>query len=287
VGAVVLRTARGPVQVLDGGRPDGPVVLVVHGMPGDYRQGVTLLEDLGDVARVLLVSRPGYGKTPLSSGRSPQQQGDLWAALLDELGIEQALVVGVSGGGPSSYAFAAQHPTRCSGLVLLCAVAAHVFPVPVVMRRLAVVPGLWPLLATLARGRARIKPPVVGTDFTTAELLVIEECRPALERFTRDTPTWLSGTGLRNDVRQLHAATTALTGVTAPTLVLHGSADELVPMASAEAYAELVPGAVLEVLDGLGHAIPLFARSLVAQRVRAMLSSAPDRSTPGTASQPA
>jgi len=263
------------------------VLLVVHGMPGDHRQGITLLEDLGDVARVLLVSRPGYGRTPLSSGRSPQQQADLWAALLDALGIEQAVVAGISGGGPSSYAFAAQHPSRCRGLVLVCAVAAHVLPVPVGMRRLAAVPGLWPLLATLTRLVARVREPVVGTDFTPAELLVLEENRPALERFTRDSPTWLSGTGLRNDVRQLHAATTAQHGVTAPTLVLHGSADEVVPLASAEAYAELVPGATLEVLDGLGHAVPLFARSLLAQRIRDLLSSAPDRPTPGTASAPA
>jgi len=275
------------VEVLDGGNHDGPVLLVVHGMPGDYRQGVTLLEDLGDVARVLLVSRPGYGRTPLSSGRSPQQQADLWAALLDALGIEQAVVVGISGGGPSAYSFAAQHPSRCGGLVLVCAVAAHVLPVPVAMRRLAAVPGVWPALACVARLWARVRPPVVRTDFTPAELLALEECRPALERFTLDTPTWLSGTGLRNDTRQLHAITTAQRGVTAPTLVLHGSADDVVPLASAQAYAELVPGATLEVLEGLGHAVPLFARSLVAQRIRAMLSSAPDRPRPGTASAPA
>ena len=123
----IVRTARGPVQVQDSGGAE-PAVLVVHGMPGDYRQGQTIDEDLRDQARVLRVSRPGYGATPLSSGRTAQASADLYAALLDELDIPDAIVLGISGGGPSSYAFAQRHPDGCRGLVLCCALQAGLMP---------------------------------------------------------------------------------------------------------------------------------------------------------------
>ena len=287
----VVQTARGPIEVADAGTPSGPVLLVLHGMPGDYRQGRSVVDDVGDTARVLLVSRPGYGRSPLSSGRSPSAMADLYAALLDALGVDRAVVLGISGGGPSAYSFAVQHPSRCAGLLQCCAVAAHVIEAPVVMRRMAAVPGLWSVLATVARGVARVRPPQVPSDdeATPAERALLDApgVRDALAEFTRDTPTWLSGRGLRNDTRQLRAVTAPQpwpAGAVVPTVVLHGSADELVTLANAEAYVALVPGAQLEVLDGIGHAVPLFARAHLAERLRELLaSSAPVPPTPGRA----
>ena len=282
--AVVVSTSAGRVEVHDSGGP-GPVLLVLHGIPGDYRQGVTVLEDLGPTARVLLVSRPGYGRTPLSSGRTAEQQADLCAALLDALGIETAVVLGISGGGPAAYAFANRHPDRCTGLLLCCAVAAHVLEVPVGMRRLAAVPGAWRLLAWVGRVAARRRPPAVPDDLTASERAQLSDpaVSAALDRFLRDTPTWTRGVGLRNDCRQLVAAVEQpWCGQPVPTVVLHGEADEVVPVANAREHARLVPGASLEVLPDLGHALPLFARSLLTERLRGLLSSSPARPTPGT-----
>ena len=124
--------------------------------------------------------------------------------------------------------------------------------------------------------RSTCNPPAPPTDLTPAERAALESpgVREALEEFTRDTPTWLSGVGLRNDTQQLQRAQLRLwpDGAVVPTLVLHGDADEVVPIASAEEYARLVPGATLEVLEGYGHAVPLFARSLVVDRLRTMLA---------------
>ena len=151
----MVATARGPIEVAEVG--SGPAVLVVHGLPGDWRQARPVAEDLCGEARVLLVSRPGYGRTPLRSGRSPQDQADLYAALLDALGIERAVVLGISGGGPSAYAFAAAHPDRCDGLLLCCALTPHLMVLPAGMRRLAAVPGLWRVLAAIGRQLARFE----------------------------------------------------------------------------------------------------------------------------------
>jgi hypothetical protein len=54
-----VATTKGLIEVAETGK--GPAVLVVHGMPGDWRQARTVAEDVGDHARVLLASRPGYG----------------------------------------------------------------------------------------------------------------------------------------------------------------------------------------------------------------------------------
>ena len=277
----VLRTARGPVEVAEAG--SGPVVLVSHGIAGDWRQARTIAEDLADHARVLLVTRPGYGRTPLSSGRTFSAQAALFAALLDELGAEQAVVLGISGGGPAAHAFAAEHSSRCTALVLCCAVRAageEEPPVMPPMRRLAAVPGVWAALATLARGvsavrRARGRSVPLDLSACTPlerELLAEPQVLQALERFERDREVMLRGTGLRNDTRQFDTPPpTWPAGVVVPTVVLHGDLDDVVPVSHAHQYAEEVPGARLQVLTGLGHVVPLFARDELNAALRELL----------------
>ena len=51
--------------------------------------------------RVIVPSRPGYLRTPLTSGRTPGEQATLIAALLDTLGIERGALYAYSQGGAS------------------------------------------------------------------------------------------------------------------------------------------------------------------------------------------
>jgi pimeloyl-ACP methyl ester carboxylesterase len=50
--------------------------------------------------------------------------------------------------------------------------------------------------------------------------------------------------------------TLALSGIRAPTLVIHGSADPLIPVEAGEETAQVIPGATLVVIDGMGHDLP-------------------------------
>jgi hypothetical protein len=69
---------------------EGSVVLSSHGGIGGVDQARVMLGWLDPTHyRLLSVSRPGYLNTPLASGQSFEEQADLFAALLDALGIER------------------------------------------------------------------------------------------------------------------------------------------------------------------------------------------------------
>jgi 2-hydroxy-6-oxonona-2,4-dienedioate hydrolase len=87
--SVVVQTAKGPIEYAELGH--GPAVLMIHGTPGGYDQTYQILKvdhaETG-VLRYIVPSRPGYLRTPLSVGKTPKEQADAFAALLDSLKID-------------------------------------------------------------------------------------------------------------------------------------------------------------------------------------------------------
>jgi pimeloyl-ACP methyl ester carboxylesterase len=123
-----IDTAAGEVE-FDLTEGDGPLVLASHGGIGGFDQARLILNWLDPGSyRLLSPSRPGYLGTPLSSGQSTEAQADLFAALLDALGLERAAVVMLSSGGPAGYLFAARHPHRVSALVAISSVSGRYNP---------------------------------------------------------------------------------------------------------------------------------------------------------------
>jgi pimeloyl-ACP methyl ester carboxylesterase len=281
VTARIVDTARGPIEVAVLG--DGPPMVIAHGMPGSWQQAVSIGRELEGERTVILVTRPGYGATPLRSGRSAADQADLYAALLDALGVETAAVAGISGGGPSALAFAQRHPRRASGLALLCALAAHLTPVPGYARLAARAPAVvWATFASRERRRQRalLADDAAFDAHLRADLPPEEHDRLASDRALRDDymaflrsqctgPSWAPG--FRNDVRAIMASGVAPTdSITAPTLVVHGDADTVVPIASAEHHATAIAGARLEVLPGASHGFPLTHRATTVELLRSV-----------------
>lgn len=275
-------TPLGVVQHTDGG--EGAAFLALHGGMGGYDQSLVLAETLlGKVPdyRVIAVSRPGYLGTPRASGDSAAEQADLFAALLDRLGIERAVVAGVSAGGPSAIAFAARHPQRCAGLILVSAASGR-FDIPeYVLKRmrwfgwLVRVPGLMSLLAWL-RGRqpetaaARaIGDPALARktlDHPEAGPLLISLLGSTFERMAERMPGTLAETMAFADLPPLPFGE-----VSAPTLVIHGDADKVVPFSHGEQSARLIAGAELCVIAGGGHTSLLTHIDEVRARAKAFL----------------
>src|SRR5262245_22657226 len=113
----IARTSSGRIEYSIVG--EGPPVLVVHGAGGGFDQGLEIGRAFArNEFQVIAVSRFGYLRTPLPADASPEAQADAHAALLDELGIRKAAVLGASAGAPSAVQLALRHPSRIEALVL-------------------------------------------------------------------------------------------------------------------------------------------------------------------------
>ena len=92
-GSQIAETSRGPVEFTKTGT--GPVILHLHGGATGCDQTLALSWDLHEAGFAILTpSRPGYLRTPLATGATPEEAADAVAALLDLLGIGSVCVMG-------------------------------------------------------------------------------------------------------------------------------------------------------------------------------------------------
>lgn len=114
----ISRTAKGDIEYARQG--SGPAALVIHGAGGGFDQGLYLAHEmLDDGYDVIAPSRFGYLRTPVPQDASHGPQADAHAALLDKLGVKDAIVMGVSAGAPSAIEFAVRYPERTRALILV------------------------------------------------------------------------------------------------------------------------------------------------------------------------
>ncbi len=274
----LVTTAKGLVEYAAYG--EGTAVLILHGTPGGCDQGLALarLLNLSDV-QFICVSRPGYLRTPLSVGRTPAEQADAMIALLDSLGIREAIVMGISGGGPTALEFALRHPKRCRGVVMVCAVSQREEPEkPVLRMRLmsflvqmefatnfsAILGALWP--------RGMVPLAVANPQHRAFVLDDAEKLSSLTDMLLSNSMFSLRQAGRTNDREQeLALPDYPLERITAPTLVLHGTADINVPFAQAEFVANAVPDVKLKVFDEADHFFYLPFRETVVAEIEAFM----------------
>ena len=114
----LAETGHGTIEYAREGK--GPAALVIHGAGGGFDQGLYLgHEMLGEQFDMIAPSRFGYLGTPVPEDASIPAQADAHAALLDHLGIADAIVMGVSAGAPSAIELAIRHPRRVRALILV------------------------------------------------------------------------------------------------------------------------------------------------------------------------
>ena len=268
-GSMVQPTARGPVEyaVLGEGSP----VLVLHGVMGGYDQGLAVADSIGlPGCRFLALSRAGYLRTPFETGRTYPLQGDTCAAFLQSMNIASAVVIGVSGGGPTALEFASRHGDLCSGLILLSAVTKRLATPE---RRSPMLLGLADLAGWLMHGAIRRNPSLFAKGLllpAEAAMLNDPAKRAAFLRFLdTSVPFSFRAAGLHNDVLQMRSISESVPGgINCPTLIVHGTADRIVPYDHAASAAAAIPGARLQPIEGGGH----FAALFHADEVRAAIA---------------
>jgi pimeloyl-ACP methyl ester carboxylesterase len=276
-------TRLGPIEHSDDG--DGPALMTLHGGMGGCDQSLLLARALvPDLAtrRVIAVSRPGYLRTPLASGPTVEDSADLYAALLDSLGLDRAVIAAVSAGGPSAIAFAARHPDRCAGLILVSTPSGRFESPPQVMARLKQfqmlcrVPGVAPLLGWLsarnpdkAAARSIRDPKLLRRTLADPEAghLLRALHMSVFERLAQRLP------GTMADTRALCSLPPLpLQNISAPTLIVHGESDAVVPFAHAERSARQIAGAEVFKVPA-GEHVSLFTHlDEVRRRVDVILS---------------
>jgi pimeloyl-ACP methyl ester carboxylesterase len=173
--------------------------------------------------------------------------------LLDHLGIERAHIVGVSMGGMIAQTIAARRPERVLSLTSIMSSTGS----------------RWRGQPALKTYRQFLRP--VSTDRATyiAQTAALFDIigSPGFDRDDEDLRALLGamydrGHDAGSVTRQLAAIlasgdrTAELRHITAPTLVIHGTADKLVAASGGRATARAIPGARLLMIEGMGHDLP-------------------------------
>lgn len=176
--------------------------------------------------------------------------------LLDALGVNAAHLVGASMGGMIAQNVAASHPQRVRSLTSIMSTSGH--------RSL---PGADPLVSRhLFRSRptGNDREAVIAHNMRTVELIgspaypIDEETRREMTSISFDRCFFPSGFArhvaaiIKDGDRRGRLGTIA-----APTLVIHGREDRLVPLAGGIDTAKHIPGARLEIIDDMGHNFPV------------------------------
>jgi pimeloyl-ACP methyl ester carboxylesterase len=279
-GSEIAETKKGAIEYVD--RGEGPTLLVFHNAPGGYDQAMLLGSLFAEEEFHLVApSRPGYLRTPLTTGQSLAEQADAMAALIEMMGISRVAVLASSFGAPAAMHFAWRYADKVWALALLSP-ATTIFasdqkPLridlgPLVNDRLEGDFGAWLAIETLQRDPRKLLDGIVQaeTDATPAEREALVEYildesdqrewfQSLIETFV---PPSAREAGVRNDLQQLRTLNEVpLEQIVVPTLIVHGTADKLIPVSESEAMAARIPGAIFHRVDGAGHLVELGPRA--------------------------
>ncbi|MGG7564536.1 alpha/beta fold hydrolase [Rhodovulum sp. DZ06] len=217
-----------------------------------------IMFDNRDVGRSSRIDTPPPGNLEMLLGRVKPHHYDLSdmaadaAALLDHLGIDAAHVMGMSMGGMIAQTFAARHPARTLSLAsVFSTTGAKKAGQPTFRAKLK-------LMRPPAKTREEAVERYLGmVRFIGGKTWAVDEGRAA----EYAAGAWDRGGENPHEgvARQIMAIlksgdrTEELRAITAPTVVIHGDKDPLVQPSGGHATAAAIPGAELEIIEGMGH----------------------------------
>ena len=261
----------GPIYVADYGG-DGPVMLLVHGLGGAHLNWMAVAPRLAARHHVYALDLPGFGRSPLAGRRSTIAANvDLLSRAIARLSRDPIVLMGNSMGGLLAIGAAARHPSLIDALVLVDpAVPAPGGEFP---PRLDQVSRTFIATAFMPRWGARRLSRAVAV--LGPESLVRETMRLVSVDPNRIDPTVVDAHIALETERlaesswheSFYAATRSLVAalalkrrvlrwvrdVVAPTLLLQGDRDRLVPVASARNIASMRPDWEYHEFAGAGH----------------------------------
>jgi 3-oxoadipate enol-lactonase len=226
----------------------GTPLLFIHGWPHDRSLWAAQLSGLQTQARCIAPDLRGFGDSSVTPPYSVDQYADDLAALLAMLGIEQAVVCGLSMGGYIALAMLRRHRSLLRGLILTSTRASADTPEAREKRmELIAFVGEQGMEALAAR---QLKAMVGETTFTS---------RPDVLEALRFMMAEAPGEGVVGGLRAMadrRDSTDLLAGIDFPTLVVSGAEDTFTGPDEMRGMADAIPGSRLEVIEGGGHVCP-------------------------------
>ena len=223
----------------------------------------------GDVAAIMAARLAGK---PVTAAYNIDDMANDAAGLLDALHIKQAHIVGASMGGMIAQMVAANHPNKTLSLTSIMSTTgspdvppANPEAMAILMNR-PVSTDLEVLGEEAVRTARTIGSPAYPADAAQIRARFLEDYRRSHYPvgFTRQIAAVMASGDRR----------AALTKITAPTIVVHGLADPLVPVEGGRDTAATIPGAELREIPGMGHDLPEALFSQVVDAVETVAKKA-------------
>jgi 3-oxoadipate enol-lactonase len=246
----------------------GLPVLFLHAFPLNRQmwQG-ELTALLGDERyRLVALDWRGFGESDITTPVSTMEMfADDVAGLMDSLGIQEAVLCGLSMGGYAAFAFLRKYPQRVSGLILADTRPGADGPEAQANRE-----NVARIAETQGTGAiADLQVPRVLSEYT-------RQHHPEVELRVRqmiDTATAQGIAAASRGMAQRADSTELLAGIKCPTLVIVGEQDVLTPPSVAQEFVAQIPGAQCVVIQHAGHLSNLEQPEAFLQTVRGFLGS--------------
>lgn len=256
------------VRVREEGPAEAPPLVLLHGFVVSLESFDGWAKELSADRRVIRFDLAGHGLTgPDAQKRyAPAERAEFVGAVMDALGVERAAIAGNSLGGLAAWRFAAEHPKRVSALIL---VAPGGFPNQYVSDTpVAPPPAMVAFLRTAAP--AAVRTALQGVYFDDAK---VTEARVALmSDMMRRRGNAQAFIDSINEF-SLPDPTADLAKITAPTLLLWGEEDLVIPVAQADLMTNAIPNSRLVRYPAVGHVPQEEEPALTAAEVRTFLAS--------------
>jgi|HubBroStandDraft_1064217.scaffolds.fasta_scaffold03420_6 2-hydroxy-6-oxonona-2,4-dienedioate hydrolase len=225
----------------------GPDVILLHGLGGDATNWAATVPALAVKFHVLVPDQVGFGRSdkPLIDYRVATLV-DFLNAFYKKVGIAKATLVGNSLGGWVAMDFALAHPDKVNRLVLVDSAGYS-------QKRTGGPPLTRELLLALNPSTVAGEKQLMSLVFYSKAFATDQFAEQALMLHLRKNDSYTIERFFDSILRGEDLVDGKLGAIKAPTLVVWGREDALIPLANGKALAEDIPGAESVILDSCGH----------------------------------
>ena len=244
-----LQLSDSQIRISETGSNNAEVLILLHGFGSSLETWNDWVKPLSETYRVIRCDIVGFGLSGPASHRDYSDEADVRriAEMLDQLHLEKVTLIGHSLGGRVAWNFAARYPSRTNKLVLIA-------------------PDGFPDLKTVGEHTYEVPQFAQAMQYILPRFLVKQSMAPAYadpnhmtDAIVQRYHDMLTAPGVRQALLDRMQQTmntdptSRLKTITAPTLLLWGEKDAMIPAENALSYEKVMPQAKKVVVPALGH----------------------------------